>query len=100
MPPYQTALLQSSWTILTMKKKLPNMKSLCKDPNYEGLPKGMIKSFIISGVAFYCVSVTSEDSTNDWVKLRNSTRHQENREFYCYEVPLGVKNMKFKSEVT
>ena len=54
------------------KKRVPNIKSLCRNPKHEGLRKGIIEAVIMSGVVYDHIPVTPEDPTKGWVKLHNN----------------------------
>ena len=43
------------------KKRVPNIKSLCRNPKHEGLRKGIIEAVIMSGVVYAHIPVTPED---------------------------------------
>ena len=73
------------------KNRSPSIKSLCKDPIFEGLRKGIIEAAIMSGFLCNCIPVTSEDPANNWVKLYNNVNHQEHKIFRHCEVSFGVK---------
>ena len=66
------------------KKRVPNIKSLCRNPKCEGLCKGIIEAGIVSGVVYDHIPVTPEDPTNGWVKLHNNMCNQGNGTFRHY----------------
>ena len=46
------------------RKRLPNIKIICKDPNYKGLRKVIIEAISMSGAVHNCAPITLEDPGN------------------------------------
>ena len=50
------------------KPRVPNVRSLSKDPKYEGLRVGIVEATLMAGVLCDYITIAAEDPTNAWVR--------------------------------